>query len=104
MAERGRLFAYPMTLTRGDIGLRGELVDWPECEPVGRTREAIARHAVRSISSVAIARMKGSQPVPLRGSPESGAADEALVELPLRMRIRFTVYEAMRWVRRLVGR
>jgi hypothetical protein len=48
--------------------------------------------------------MKDSQPVSLRGSPESAAADEALVELPLRMRIRVTVYEAMRWVRRLVGR
>jgi len=104
MAERGRLFAYPMTLTRGDIGLRGELVDWPECEPVGRTRDALTRHAVRSISLMAIARMKDGQPLPLRGSAESGAADEALVELPWWRRIEFTVYEAMRGLRGLVGR
>jgi hypothetical protein len=69
MAERGRLFVYPMTITRGDIGLRGELFNWPECEPVGRTRDALTRRAIRSISAMAIARMKDSQPLPLRGLP-----------------------------------
>jgi hypothetical protein len=58
MAQRGRLSVYPMTITRGDIGLRDELFDWPECEPVGRTRDALTRRAIRSISAMAIARMK----------------------------------------------
>jgi hypothetical protein len=53
---------------------------------------------------MAIARMKDGQPLPLRGAAESGAADEALVELPWRMRVEFTVYEAMRGLRGLVNR
>jgi predicted RNase H-like HicB family nuclease len=102
--HRRRLFTYPMNVAQDSSGFIGELPDWPECDPVGLTREAVHEEAIGSISDMAIARMRDGEPLPLRGAAPAGWENEVLVKLPWRQRLVFFTYEVMRVLRELVNR
>jgi hypothetical protein len=72
MSTRLRLFVYPMNVAQHASGFIGDLSDWPGCDPVASTREALYAEAIRSISWAAIHRMRDGEPLRLCRSPLAG--------------------------------
>lgn len=86
------MYGYPLVIERDGEYFLGSLPDWPECNPVGSTEEALIADALNSIEEMAIARIEDREPIP---PPRAGVSGPA-VRLPLLTLLKFGLYMSMR--------
>lgn len=86
------MYGYRLVIERDGDFLLGTLPDWPECNPVGSTEEALIADALSSVEEMAIARIEDREPLP---PPRAGVSGPA-VRLPLLTLLKFGLYMSMR--------
>lgn len=86
------MYGYSITFEQDGSYLLGSLPDWPECNPVGATREDVIRDAERSIEEMAIARIEDGEYVPPPRIVEAGDS----VKLSFRVWLKLGLYAIMK--------